>query len=109
MFYNDSKGTNPEASIKAIEAISTPIILIAGGYDKGVSFENFIKSFENKVKSLILLGETKEQIKNTAIEYGFQNYYLVDNMDEAVGLGYKLGRKGDSVLLSPACASWGNV
>ncbi len=106
-FYNDSKGTNPEASIKAIEAISTPIILIAGGYDKGVSFENFIKSFENKVKSLILLGETKEQIKNTAIEYGFQNYYLVDNMDEAVGLGYKLGRKGDSVLLSPACASWG--
>ena len=105
-FYNDSKGTNPEASIKAIEAISTPIILIAGGYDKGVSFENFIKSFENKVKSLILLGETKEQIKNTAIEYGFQNYYLVDNMDEAVGLGYKLGRKGDSVLLSPACASW---
>ena len=106
-FYNDSKGTNPEASIKAIEAISTPIILIAGGYDKGVSFENFIKYFENKVKSLILLGETKEQIKNTAIEYGFQNYYLVDNMDEAVGLGYKLGRKGDSVLLSPACASWG--
>lgn len=106
-FYNDSKGTNPEASIKAIKAIDTPIILIAGGYDKGVRFDEFIKSFDNKVKSLILLGETKEQIKNTAIKYGFQNYYLVDNMDEAIHLAYKLGQKGDSILLSPACASWG--
>ncbi|NLW22096.1 MAG: UDP-N-acetylmuramoyl-L-alanine--D-glutamate ligase [Tissierellia bacterium] len=105
-FYNDSKGTNPDASIKAIEALKSPIILIAGGHDKGNEFDEFILSFNNKVKALILLGETKYKIKNTAIKYGFNNIYIVDNMKEAVIKSYELAKTGDNVLLSPACASW---
>src|SRR5699024_6066531 len=75
-FYNDSKGTNIEASIKAIEAINTPITLIAGGYDKKIEFDDLIRNFNN-VKVLILLGETKEKIKNAAIRNNFERYYLV--------------------------------
>lgn len=105
-FYNDSKGTNPDASIKAIEAINKPIILIAGGYDKGSEFKEFIKSFNNKVKSLVLLGETASKIKETAISMGFNNIYIVEDMKEAVYKSFKMAQNGDNVLLSPACASW---
>lgn len=105
-FYNDSKGTNPEASIKAIEAVESPIILIAGGHDKGSEFDNFILSFKGKVKSIVLLGETREKIKDTALKYGFNNVYIVDNMEEAVIKSYGLAESGDNILLSPACASW---
>jgi UDP-N-acetylmuramoylalanine--D-glutamate ligase len=105
-FYNDSKGTNPDASIKAIEAIEKPIILIAGGYDKGSLFDEFIKVCKGKVKALILLGHTKRKIEETAIRYGIDNIHLVENMKDAVDLAYKLGIRGDNVLLSPACASW---
>ena len=105
-FFNDSKGTNSDASIKAIEAIKSPIILIAGGMDKGTEFDDFILSFKDKVKALILLGETKEKIRNTAIKYGFNNIYMVDDMKEAVKKGYQIAESGDNILLSPACASW---
>ncbi len=105
-FYNDSKGTNPDASIKAIEAVNSPIILIAGGQDKGSDFKDFILSFKGKVKALVLLGETREKIKNTAIKLGFNNIYIVNNMEEAVYKSYEIADKGDNVLLSPACSSW---
>lgn len=105
-FYNDSKGTNPDASIKAIEAIKEPIILIAGGMDKGSNFEEFIDSFNNKVKALVLLGETKEKIKDTAISKGFNNIYIVNSIEEAVIKSFQLAVPNDNVLLSPACASW---
>ena len=105
-FYNDSKGTNSDASIKAIEAIHSPIILIAGGMDKGTDFDDLILSFKDKVKALVLLGETKEKIKDTAIKYGFENIFLVKNMKEAVETSFKLGKSNDNILLSPACASW---
>ncbi len=105
-FYNDSKGTNPDASIKAIEALKEPIILIAGGMDKGTGFEEFIESFNNKVKALVLLGETREKIKDTAISKGFSNIYIVDSIEEAVNKSFELAVPGDNILLSPACASW---
>ena len=105
-FYNDSKGTNPDASIKAVLAVNPPIILIAGGQDKGSEFDSLIESFENRVKSLVLLGETKEKIKNTALKHGFKNVHMVNNMKEAVYKSFQLAEPGDSVLLSPACASW---
>lgn len=105
-FYNNTKGTNPDAAIKSIEAIESPIILIAGGMDKGSDFTEFVESFNGKVKALILLGETAEKIKNTAISQGFENIYIVKNMKEAVKKSYELGSSGDNVLLSPACASW---
>lgn len=105
-FYNDSKGTNPDASIKAIEAIGHSIILIAGGYDKGVEFDSFVESFNDRVKYLILLGETKGKIRDTAFNHGFKDCHIVNDMDEAVDLSYRLAESGDNILLSPACASW---
>lgn len=106
-FYNDSKGTNPDASIKAVSGIKSPIILIAGGYDKQSSYDEFIKAFDNKVKALILLGQTADSIEKCAQKYGFENIYKVKDMDEAVKKSFKLAKEGDNVLLSPACASWG--
>ena len=105
-YYNDSKGTNPDASIKAIEALNKPIILIAGGYDKGSDFETFINAFNGKVKALILLGETKEKIKKVALDKDYTSIFEVDSMKAAVKISYEIGEENDSVLLSPACASW---
>ena len=101
-YYNDSKGTNPEASIKAIEAIPEPIILIAGGYDKASDFDDFVKAFKGKVKTLILLGETKYSIKASADKFNFKDYHIVESLEEAVQLASRLGNAGDHVLLSPA-------
>lgn len=105
-FINDSKGTNPDASIKAIEAVDGPIILIAGGYDKGSSYEEFIGAFGGKVKALILLGKTGPKIKETAEKMGYTNIIMAKDMEECVREAYRLGSPGDTVLLSPACASW---
>lgn len=106
MCYNDSKGTNPESSIVAVNSMTAPTILIAGGMDKGSVFDGFAKTFDKKLKHLILLGETKNIIKQTAELYGFSDISLVNNMEEAVSLAFKLGEAGDALLLSPACASW---
>lgn len=106
-YYNDSKGTNPEASIKAIDSMQTPVLLIAGGYDKGSSYDDWVKSFGDKVKLLVLLGQTKDKIAKVARENGFNDIILVDTLEEAVNSCAKYAAAGDSVLLSPACASWG--
>ena len=105
-FVNDSKGTNPDASIKAVEAIDGGVILIAGGYDKGSSFEELIKAFQGKVRHMVLLGKTALKIKDTAETLGFENSVIVKDMEEAVKEGFRLAESGDTVLLSPACASW---
>jgi len=105
-FINDSKGTNPDASIKAVEAMDRPTILIAGGMDKGSQFEELIDAFKDKIKYLVLLGETAEKIKNTANEMGYFNVIIKKDLEECVNEAYKLADSGDTVLLSPACASW---
>jgi len=105
-YVNDSKGTNSDASIKAVEAIDDNIILIAGGYDKGGTFEEFIASFSGKVKRLILLGKTAELIRKTAENAGFSDIVMAADMDECVKKAAASAVPGDTVLLSPACASW---
>lgn len=105
-FVNDSKGTNTDASIKAVGAIESGIFLIAGGYDKNSDFQDFIKSFNGKVKHLLLIGETANKIKETAEELGFTNITICETMAESVRTGYEYADEGDTVLLSPACASW---
>lgn len=107
-YYNDSKGTNPDAAIKAIQAMITPTILIAGGYDKQSKYDEWINSFDGKVKYLVLLGETKEKIQKTAVNCGFESkkIILVNSLKEAVEFCSSHADNGDSVLLSPACASW---
>lgn len=106
-YYNDSKGTNPDAAIKAVQAMITPTIVIGGGYDKQSSYEGWIESFGGKVRYLVLLGQTKEKIEETARRMGFENIVKVETLKEAVEESAKLANEGDSVLLSPACASWG--
>ncbi|HHU69889.1 MAG TPA: UDP-N-acetylmuramoyl-L-alanine--D-glutamate ligase [Thermoanaerobacterales bacterium] len=107
-FINDSKGTNPDAAVKALEAVSEPIILIAGGMDKGTDFKEFVSYFDGKVKALIVMGETADKIMNTALDSGFDSNYIikVSKMEDAVAESFRFSSEGDCVLLSPACASW---
>ena len=107
VYYNDSKGTNPDAAIKGIQAMDRPTILIGGGYDKESSYEEWIQAFDGKVRYLVLIGQTREKIQDAAHRCGFKHTILADNLEEAVKLCASLARHGDAVLLSPACASWG--
>ncbi len=106
IYYNDSKGTNTDASTKAIEAMTKPTVLIAGGYDKGSEYDEWIESFGGRIKNLVLLGATKEKIAQTAKKHGYENFVFVDTLEEAVKESAKLAKPGEVVLLSPACASW---
>jgi UDP-N-acetylmuramoylalanine--D-glutamate ligase len=105
-FVNDSKGTNPDSSVKAVEATAPGILLIAGGYDKHADFDGFIAAFGGKVKHLLLMGATAEKIKAAAAARGFHGVTLCAGMEDCVATGFRLARPGDTVLLSPACASW---
>lgn len=105
-FINDSKGTNPDASIKAIESIDGNIILIAGGYDKKSDYDPFIKAFGGKVKTLVLMGKTADDIHAAAKRLGFHQIIRTQNMEESVKTAFDAAQPGDTVLLSPACASW---
>lgn len=106
MFVNDSKGTNPDSTIKAIGSYEKPIILIAGGMDKQSDFTEMMKCATKNVKALVLLGETSDKIEASAQEQGLKNINKVQNMKEAVKKAYELAESGDVVLLSPGCASW---
>ena len=106
-YYNDSKGTNPDAAIKAVQAMNRKTLLIGGGYDKDSEYDEWIESFDGKVKYLVLLGQTREKIAAAARKLGFENIIMVETLEEAVLTCAKLAQPGDAVLLSPACASWG--
>lgn len=106
-YYNDSKGTNPDAAIKGIQAMNRPTYLIGGGYDKKSVYDEWIDAFDGKVKELILLGQTAEKIAKTAKEHGFDQIVMVESLEEAVQYAAEHAKEGDAVLLSPACASWG--
>jgi UDP-N-acetylmuramoylalanine--D-glutamate ligase len=106
-YYNDSKGTNPDAAIKGIQAMNKKTVLIGGGYDKGGEFDEWIEAFDGKVTWLVLLGATADRIEKTAIAHGFTNIVKVETFEEAVETASKKAKDGEAVLLSPACASWG--
>ena len=106
-YYNDSKGTNVDASIRAVLAMKKPIVLIGGGYDKGGSFDEWTKLFPGRVKHLVLIGVTAPQVRASAEKFGFTAISDCETFKEAVDLCREKAEKGDCVLLSPACASWG--
>ncbi|SFG61510.1 UDP-N-acetylmuramoylalanine--D-glutamate ligase [Lachnospiraceae bacterium C7] len=106
-FYNDSKGTNPDAAIKGIKAMNRPTLLIGGGYDKESEYDEWIESFDGKVKKLVLIGQTKEKIAECAKKHNFNDVVLCETFEEAINYCYDHAVLGDAVLLSPACASWG--
>ncbi len=107
VYYNDSKGTNPDAAIKAVCAMKGPTLLIGGGYDKGSDYAEWVASFKGRVKYLSLIGATREKIKAECDRQGFKSYELFDTFPEAVKSCMEKAESGDCVLLSPACASWG--
>lgn len=106
-YYNDSKGTNTDAAIKAIDAMPSQTVLIAGGYDKKSDYDEWISHLHGKCKLLILIGQTKENIALACDKSGFKPYVFAQSMQEAVSLAFENAQSGDCVLLSPACASWG--
>jgi UDP-N-acetylmuramoylalanine--D-glutamate ligase len=103
-FINDSKGTNVGATIKSIESFNEPIILIAGGKDKGSDYLPLKPLIEDRVKFLILIGEAKK--KMASVMNGFGNILNAESFEEAVNEAFDKAEKGDVVLLSPACASF---
>ncbi|AOY77430.1 UDP-N-acetylmuramoyl-L-alanine--D-glutamate ligase [Clostridium formicaceticum] len=105
-FINDSKATNTDAAIKAIEAVNPPIILLAGGLDKASEFEDFIQAFNQKVKHVFAYGETAEKIYATAEKLAFHHVTIVKDLEEAASDAYAIAKEEDTILLSPACASW---
>ncbi len=106
-YYNDSKGTNPDAAIRAIRAMRWPTLLIGGGYDKKSRYDEWIEAFDGKVKLLVLIGQTKNKIAACAKVHGLYNVVTADSFQEAMEICEQNAAPGDAVLLSPACASWG--
>lgn len=107
VYYNDSKGTNPDAAIQGIKAMDRPTVLIAGGYDKQNTYDEWIENFDGKVKWLVLIGQTREKIAECARAHGLTQIRFADTFEECLKLCTELAEPGDAVLLSPACASWG--
>lgn len=106
-YYNDSKGTNTDAAIKAVDAMPGTTVLIGGGYDKKSDFSEWVEHFPGKVRLLVLLGQTREKIAAACDKIGFSDYVFAESMEEAVRICSENAKSGDCVLLSPACASWG--
>ena len=106
-YYNDSKGTNPDAAIQGIKAMSKPTVLIGGGYDKQNEYDEWIEAFGGKVKLLVLIGQTREKIAECAVKHGFDKYVFAETFEEAMEICVQNAKPGEAVLLSPACASWG--
>lgn len=106
-YYNDSKGTNTDAAIKAIDAMPSKTVLIAGGYDKKSDYDEWVSRFPDKVRKLILIGQTRENIAAACEKIGFKDYVFAESLEEAVDIAASTAKEGDCCLLSPACASWG--
>lgn len=108
-YYNDSFGTTPETAIVALQAFKQPKVIILGGSDKGVSFEELAKTVAHEnVRQVILIGETAPAIEKALTEVGFTAFTRgSETMPEIVEAAQKAAKKGDVVLLSPACASFG--
>ncbi len=106
-YYNDSKGTNTDAAIKAVDAMPSKTVLIGGGYDKDADFSEWVSHFPGKVRKLVLIGQTKEKIASACDAVGFKDYCFAEDLKEAVDICYESAEDGDCCLLSPACASWG--
>lgn len=105
-YYNDSKATNTDASIKAMQSFEQPLILIAGGYDKGTSLEEYMVEVRKNVKYLVLLGAAADRFEKAAKAAGISSVIRAESMKDAVEKSQALASVGDVVLLSPACSSF---
>jgi len=112
-YYNDSKATNPTATIMSVSSLPSPLILIAGGLDRGSDYRELVPLFRERLKGVVALGETREKIRKVAEEAGLTNVAVVEPVEDAaetlkraVFEAAAMAEPGDIVLLSPACASW---
>lgn len=105
-FYNDSKATNVDSVVKALESFNQSVILLAGGHDKMTPLEDFMQLVKDHTKAVIFMGEAADRFENAAKEAGVEPIYRALSMKDAVEQGYKLADRGDIVLLSPACSSF---
>ena len=105
-YINDSKGTNPDATIKAIEAMTAPTVLILGGYDKHSEFDEMFAAFTPQITDVVLLGATRDKLEAAAKKAGFRKVILAEDFADAVKKASAAAKCGGNVLLSPACASW---
>lgn len=105
-FYNDSKGTNCDSTIKAIQSMPSKTALILGGFDKGGSFDELFDVIDDKIKAITVIGQTAPLILETAKRYGYENITYCKTFGEAIEKAFEACSSGDNVLLSPACASW---
>ena len=105
-FINDSKATNIDSTIVAMKAMNEPTTLILGGSDKGFEFDELFDNITKNIKNFIVIGQTQSKIVESATKKGVSNVYEANSLKDAVLLGYSLSKKGETVLLSPACASY---
>ena len=105
-YYNDSKGTNPDSTIKAINAMNRRTVLLLGGSDKNSYFTKLVRSFNKNIVYVVLYGEVREKIKQALEENDWKEYSVLETMDEALKEAINHSKKGMNVLLSPACASF---
>ncbi len=109
-FYNDSKGTNPESTVKAVEAMTKPTVLIlgTGNYDKNSDYRPVFRAFNGRIKAVVVNGSNTEAILKAAADEGYENIHACpDDFREIIYSAFSYAEPGDAVLLSPACASWG--
>ncbi len=105
-YYNDSKATNAEAAIRALRSFPKNIVWIAGGLDRGDDFHSMEQDIQAHVKVAILLGQSAEKLETACRKSGIEHVERVATVEEAVAKAHKIAESGDTVLLSPACASW---
>ena len=105
-WYDDSVATTPQSAIAALQAFDQPKVLIAGGYDKGICFDELAKEIAKKVKAAILIGQTAETIARAIKSESNTKIEMAGSLEDAVRVGDKIAAPGDVVLLSPACASY---
>lgn len=105
-YYNDSKGTNVDATLCAIDAMVRPTVLIAGGDEKNVSLDELVNKIDEKVKYCVFVGKTKDKLKDLCIAKGYDKFQVANDYIEALGYASSIASDGDCVLLSPACASF---
>ncbi len=102
--YNDSKSTTPFATLRAIESLPSPIILVAGGKDKGIDYDCLKDAVASKVKTLVLIGETREKMRTQLGDLA--QTICAGSLKEAMQSAFELSRAGDTLLLSPGCSSF---
>ena len=107
-YINDSKGTNVDSTLKAIETMTAPTVIILGGYDKHCDFTPLAQAMKKspQMKAAVLLGATADQIETALRKADFTAIYRAQSLQQAVDMGRELSQAGGNVLLSPACASF---